>query len=139
MATTPGINKRDLVITIDGVDVSAEAYDVQIVSGDASANSVTFAQARAGGNRKYTFKATVVMLGAVWAQVWGHAGESKPIVIKPNGGTVASTGTPFFTANATITEPNGTLLGGAADADPDARWTIEVEWQLDGKPTRVVS
>lgn len=139
MAVTPGQNARDLVIMVDGVDISAEAYNSSIESGDADSGSVTFAQARAGGGRKYTYKATVVQLGAVWAQVWGHAGQTVPIVFKINGGNVASTGTPWFTANATITEPNGTFLGGAANADPDVRFTVDIEWQLDGRPTRVVS
>src|SRR4051812_11275835 len=119
---TPGQNKRDLVIVVDGVDVSAESYNAEIVSGAASSGSVTFAQARQGGARSYVYKATVVQLGAVWSQVWGHAGDTVPIIFKLNGGTQASTGTPWFTANAIISEPNGTFLGGSADADPEARF-----------------
>ena len=40
---------------------------------------------------------------------------------------------------ANVREPNGTLIGGEADASTTKRMTVEVEWPLTAKPTKIIA
>jgi hypothetical protein len=119
-----------------------QVSNVTIEAGDADAGFVSFGDARAGGSRKYTLKFTAVqdtVGGSLWDKVWSAAGSTVPFVISPNGGTAAAIATPTFTGNAVISEPNGTILGGEADASATAVQTIEAEWTCTAKPVRHTS
>ena len=46
---------------------------------------------------------------------------------------------PHFEGTAVISEPDGDLLGGEANASSTARMTVEISWELTGKPTMVIA
>lgn len=136
------IGTRKLVLSIDGTDVTAQVSTCVVKSKETDSDFVSFADAAAGGGREYSLSLTFVQDGAtdsLWDQVWSHAGEEVPFILKPYGSVLASPTTPQWTGTAIVSEPDGDLLGGEADASPTNRFTTEVEWTLTGKPAKVVA
>jgi hypothetical protein len=136
------IGTRKLVLTVDGDDVTAEVSTCVIKSGETDSDFVSFADAAAGGGREYILALTFVQdgeAGSLWDQVWSHTGEEVPVLVKPYGSAAASATTPHWSATAIVSEPDGDLLGGEADASPSNRFVTEVEWKLTGKPVKVVA
>lgn len=134
------LGTRLLKIEVDGVDHTAQVSKAVIVSGEADADFTTFADAAAGGAREYRLEFTAVQdaeTGSLWDEVFTNPGDSVPITLIPYGNTAPSATQPHFTANATITEPDGDFLGGEADSSTSARMVFECSWVLDGKPTKV--
>lgn len=136
------IGTRLLTLTVDGTDVTAQVSTCLIKSGETDSDFVSFADAAAGGGREYTLELTFVQdpaTGTLWDQVWSHAGEEIPVVVKPYGNATATAGQPHWSATAIVSEPDGDLLGGEADASPSNRFVTEVEWKLTAKPVKVVA
>jgi hypothetical protein len=136
------IGTRKLVLLIDGDDVTAEVSTAVIKSKETDSDFVSFADAAAGGGREYSLSLTFVqdgVTGSLWDQVWNHAGQEIAVLVKPYGSAPASPTTPHWSATAIISEPDGDLLGGEADASPSNRFTTEVEWKLTAKPTKVTA
>lgn len=134
------LGTRLLTLTIGAVDYTAEVSDCRITSGEADSDFVSFADAAAGGGRLYKLAFKAVQNPAtntIWDLVWTQAGSTVAAVIKPNGGTTASPTQPHFTGNVVITEPDGDLLGGEANASTTAKFTFAAEWAFTAKPTRV--
>jgi hypothetical protein len=136
------LGTRSLVITIGGTDYTAEVSNARIVSGESDADFVTFANAASGGSREYRLEFTAVQDAAsasLWRQVWDNAGDTVAFILKPYGNAAASVGQPHFSGNATITEPDGDLLGGEANASTSARFTFDASWVCAAKPTLVTT
>lgn len=136
------LGTRLLTISIGSTDYTAQVSKAVIVSGEADSDFVTFADAASGGAREYRFEFTAVQdltTLTLWDKVFSAAGTSVAILIKPYGNAVASATQPHFTANATITEPDGDFIGGEADSSTSARMLFECSWVLADKPVRVTS
>lgn len=134
-----GIGTRLLELEIDGENYTAEVSKAVITSGEGDTDFVTFADAKAGGKREYRLELTIVQdaeTGSLWDKVWSAAGTTVPFSVNPYGNEVPSPAQPHFTGNATITEPDGDLIGGEADASTTARNVVEVSWVCDGKPVK---
>jgi hypothetical protein len=135
------IGTRNLTLSIDGEDVTAEVSTATITSADSKADFVSFASAAAGGSREYGLNLKFIQdatNASLWNQVWSHAGEDVAAIVRPYGNTVATATEPFFEGTVTISEPDGALLGGDADASTSARFVVEVTWIFTAKPTRVI-
>lgn len=136
------LGTRLLKMSVDGTDYTAQVSSARFTSGEGDTDFVTFADAAAGGAREYRLEFTAVQDAAtttLWDEVFTNAGDTVPILLKPYGNATASAGEPHFTASAIISEPDGDLLGGDADASATARFTIDCSWVLTGKPVRVTS
>jgi hypothetical protein len=136
------IGTRSLTLSIDGDDVTAEVSTATITSGDSKADFVSFADAAAGGSREYGLNLKFIQDAtntSLWNQVWSHAGEDIAVIVRPYGNIAASATQPFFEGTVTISEPDGTLLGGDADASTSARFIVEVTWIFTAKPLRVTA
>lgn len=136
------IGTRLLQLMIDATERSAEVSTCIIKSKETDSDFVSFADAAAGGGREYSLALTFVQDGSttsLWDQVWSHAGEEVAVIVKPYGPAVASAGTPHWSGTVIISEPDGDLLGGEADASPTNRFITEVEWKFTAKPTKVVA
>lgn len=136
------IGTRKLTLSIDGDEVSPEVSAATISSAESDSDFVSFADAAAGGGRTYTLKLTFVQdaaAGSLWDQVWSNAGNDVAVIVRPYGNDVPTADQPHFTGTVTITEPDGDLLGGEADASTTARFTTEVEWVFTEKPARVLA
>lgn len=137
------LGTRLLTLTIGGQDYTAQVSNCRITSGEADTDFVSFADAAAGGGREYKLAFTAVQdpeAGTIWDLVWTQAGSTVAAVIKPNGtGATATAAQPHFTGNVVITEPDGDLLGGEANASTTAKFTFETEWSFTAKPTRVIA
>ena len=136
------LGTRLLVITIGGTDYTAQCSKAVITSGEADSDFVTFADAAAGGKREYKLNLEAVQdaaTGTLWDKVWTASGTTVACILKPYGNATASVGQPHYSFNAVVTEPDGDYIGGEADASTTARFTFEVEWPLEAKPTKVTS
>lgn len=137
-----GIGTRKLTLMIDSDEVAPEVSSAVISSAETDSDFISFADAAAGGGRTYTLKLTFVqdaVAGSLWDKVWSAAGSDIAVVVRPYGNAAASATQPHFTGTVTVTEPDGDLLGGDADASNSARFTTDVEWRFLAKPTRVVA
>lgn len=135
------LGTRLLTIQVDGQDRTAEVSSVRVTSGEGDTDFVTFADAASGGSREYRLEFTAVQdteTGTLWDEVFSNAGDTVPVVIAPAGGA-PSVANPSFSMNAIISEPDGDLLGGEANASATARFTFEASWVLEGKPVKVTA
>lgn len=133
------LGKRSLTLTIDGDDVTAEVSSASIDAKAAEAGFISFANAAAGGSREYSLKLTYVQdpsTASLWDKVWTASGTDVVAVIKPAGGVAPDATHPVFTGTVTITEPDGTILGGEASINATERFVTEVEWVYLAKPVR---
>jgi hypothetical protein len=124
------------------VEYNMEVSNAEVDSAETDSDFVSFADAAAGGGRDYTLKFTAVQDAAtasLWDQVWTTAGDEVDVTMCPYGNATATPTEPQFTMTAVVSEPDGTLLGGDADASTTAKFTIECEWKLLAKPTRVTA
>lgn len=136
------LGTRSLTMSIDGDDVTAQVSKAVVTSGDAEADFLSFAAASEGGARAYALGFIGVQdpaEGTLWDQVWSHRGEEVACIIRPHGNAEPSPAQPHFEFTAIISEPNGDLLGGEANASATARFTFECSWELLGKPVRVTA
>lgn len=136
------LGTRSLILTIGGTDYTAQVSRAFVGSRAADSDFVTFADAAAGGKREYYLAITAVQdlaTATLWDKVWASAGTSIAVLVKPYGNATASLTQPHFSGNVTIVEPDGELIGGEANASTTARFTFEVEWIFDAKPTKITS
>lgn len=133
------LGTRELLLEIDGDEYTEELGDVQLVSAPADAGFLTFASARNNGGRKYTLTFTAVQdpsVNSLWDLMWTQPGEVVAFVLRPAGGVAPTASTPEFEGALTISEPDGTMLGGAADSSTSARFTWSATWECVAKPVR---
>jgi len=137
-----GTRKLKFTVGTPPVEYTMDVSRVEVTSGETDSDFVSFADAAAGGGRDYALEFTAVQdatTGSLWDEVWSHAGDEVAVTMMPYGNAVATAAEPHFDMNAIISEPDGTILGGEADASATAKMTFECEWKLTAKPDRVVS
>lgn len=142
MSSTP-LGTRKLKLTIAGEDYTSDVSSVKLNSASADSDFTSFADAAAGGMRKYTLAFTATQDPAdpdsIWSQVWLHSGEVVAAEILPYGGAIVSATNPAVRGSLKIAEPDGTLLGGDADPSTTAKFTMDLEWEFEAKPTLAVA
>lgn len=135
-----GFGTRALVLRVATVDYSAAVSKARIRSGPTDSDFVSFADAAAGGARKYTLVMTLEQDSAaasLWSFAWLQAGATVAYEVWPNGRPVSGTATitqPKFTGSAVVKEPDGDFIGGDADVSPTKKLTVDLEWELTAKP-----
>lgn len=136
------VTPRLIALEVDDLDRSDEVAKAEITSGPAESDFLSFAEARSGGGRDYALAMTIAQDHAsdtLWDLIWTGAGTTVAGVYAPYGNAVASTSQPHYGFTATVSEPDGTLLGGEANSSTTAVATVEVVWPLTGKPTKITS
>jgi hypothetical protein len=136
------LGTRLLTLEVDGTARTAEVSNVRITSNPSDSDFTTFADAASGGAREYRLEFTAVQdpaTATLWDEVWSNAGDTVPFTIAPEGNATATVGQPHFEGNAVISEPDGDLLGGEANASTTSRFTFEAAWVLTAKPTKVTA
>lgn len=134
----PDLGTRKMKLEVDGNDFTSSVSNVQITSGEADTDFLSFADADAGGAREYKLVLTMKQnteSAALWRYIWDSAGDEVDVVVRPNGGTTAGTTTPQFLGTVVISEPDGTLVGGESNVSTSAKFVTEVEWAFTAKPT----
>lgn len=135
----PGLVTNKLTILIDGIEVAAEVSKAIVLAGSKDAGFVSFAEAGSGGAREYKLALTFVQLAELWKLVWEHAGSEKEVLVRPWGNAVPTASEPHFSGTVVITEPDGALVGGEADASSSSRFVNEIEWMFTDRPTRITA
>lgn len=142
MSATP-LGTRSLKFKVATVEYNMDVSNVTISSAESDADFVSFANAAAGGARDYFLNFTATQDPAdstsLWSKVFASSGTTAAVSINPYGGATYSVANPGFTGNVVITEPDGDLLGGEADANATARFTVELSWKFTAKPTMVTT
>lgn len=136
------LGTRFLKVQIGAVEHTAEVSKCEVVSGPADSDFVSFADAAAGGKRKYTLELTAVQdtaAASLWRYLWDNAGDSVAVKVNPYGNATATVAEPHFTGNVVVTEPDGRLLGGEANSSASARLTVDIVWEFTAKPTEVTT
>lgn len=140
------VSPRLLVLEMGAVgaetDRSAELSKIEFHTGEADAEFVSFEEGRQGGARVYTAQLTMTQdhaAGTLWSEIWDNAGEEISGIYAPYGNTAASVAQPHYAFTAVISEPDGLLMGGEATNSQRAVASVEVEWELKAKPTKITA
>ena len=139
------VGTRKAVTYVDSIEVTDAISNSRIDSRESESDFVSYADAAAGGAREYVHGFTLrqdVAADSLHDYIWSQTGTDVEIVFWPNGEPVGSTPTvsqPSYTGTATITEPDGTLVGGEANKSNTAVQTNEVEWVYTAKPTKATA
>lgn len=124
------INGRDVVLVLDGTDVSDQVSTVTFGPG----TKQTFAQQR--GRVPTVLNMTVIQddaAGTVYTTGINATGGTITGALRPHGNTTASAALPHYTFTATPAGPNGdTVIGGDASDDPSEGLTVEMVWTIAG-------
>lgn len=132
-----GTKGENLSITIDGDEYNSHLHEVRAEPDDGEdADFVTFANAATGDTEKWFLRGTLYndyAADSLWTMAWLNSGTTVPFVIKPYGNAAASPSQPHFGGNVRISRKPG--VGGEAG---EAHET-EIEWEIDGVPTRLTA
>lgn len=121
------------------VEYSAEVSKCAVTSAETKSDFVSFADAAAGGGRDYVLEFTAVQDAAtasLWDEMWTNSGQEVAVTMCPYGNDAPSVTEPQFTMTATVSDPDGNILGGDADASTTNRFTFDCKWDLTAKPVR---
>ena len=136
---------RSLVLRVAGADYSATVSKCRIRAGETDADFVSFAEAAAGGARKYRLVMTLKQdnaSSALWFFAWAQAGQTVAYEVWPNGrpaNGIATPTQPKFSGTVVVMEPDGDLIGGDADPSATKVFTSEFEWDCTAKPVLATS
>lgn len=132
------IGTRLLQLEIDGDEYSVELTNARLAPTDADSDTVTFADAAAGGSKDWHLQGTAVQdaaTGSLWRKVFDESGTTVPYVLIPYGNATPTVSQPHFTGEVTIAAPDGDFLGGDANASATAKLTFDIDWVCTAKPT----
>lgn len=138
------IGTRNTVFYLDSTDFTSQVKHVSLESEVDSDAFQSFADALAGGSRRYKIKLTVrqdTATDSLWYYIWNELGATNTYEFWPNGyngGTPTAT-YPEFSGSVVISEPDGTMLGGESNPSATAVGEVEVEWECTAKPTLAVA
>lgn len=136
----PEFGTRALVFRLGSTDYSDAVNKCRVRSGDSDADFVSFAQAAAGGARKYQLVFNLKQDSAaasLWSYAWLQSGQTVAYEVWPAGRPVSGAATisqPKFTGSVVVMEPDGDFIGGDADASPTKVFQSEFVWDCTGKP-----
>lgn len=133
---------RLLKIKIGATEYNASLTSCKITSAASDADFQSFADAAAGGSRVYTLEFTAAAdyaASTLWDQVFSNSGTTVACTLNPYGVTTFAAGTPGFTFNAVISDPDGDYIGTDANPSATAKTTFSATWTLVAKPVRVTS
>lgn len=125
---------KNLSLTIDAVEFSAEGTQVVLNNEEADEDSITFAELANGTPVQWFFELTAISdyaVGSIWDTLWENAGASVPYVFKPYGNMAASAEQPHFTGTCTINAKPP--VGGTAGET----FTFEARLDCDAEPQKV--
>ncbi|MGV8967194.1 MAG: hypothetical protein ACOH2F_13035 [Cellulomonas sp.] len=138
MSASP-LGTRSLKMQIGSTEFNTDVSNVRITSQESDSDFTSFADAAAGGAREYHLVCTATQdpadLDSIWNMVWTQAGEDAAITLDAYGGGAPSPTNPIIGGTVVISEPDGDLLGGEANASTTAKFTFDIEWTFKAKPT----
>ena len=138
---TKRINTYALALVIDGVNYYDELTSAVLDNEDADSDTVTFADAAAGGASQYFFTINAVQsltAGSFWRKVWDNSGSEVAFRYAPTGSATASASDPHFTGKLRIGKRP--TLGGDADRSTTGSYTFETRFDVTtGVPTMVTT
>jgi len=133
MAGSTRIKGKQLSLKIGTTDYFADATAVTLENDEADNDTVTFADAAAGGGRKYTLKITGIQStdeDSLWSFVWDNAGTDVAFTYAPHANATPSVDQPHFVGTVTV-GPKPSIGG---EAGTDTTFTFDTEWDVVGEP-----
>lgn len=143
-AVTGRLVKVSITAGTTNSEYSAYLTNARFNAADSDNDTITFADAAAGGSKVYTFQGTALQddganSAAFWSMVQSNPGASVALRYMPQGNTTASTTQPHWTATAVIAAFDGDYLGGDANASATFKNTFDFTWQLTAAPAKQTS
>lgn len=136
------VGTRLLVLRVGTTDFSDAVKTAQINTDDDSDGFGSYAEARAGGPKKWVLAMTLKQDTAstsLWYYMWGvNRGASVAVEFWPHGRPVSgtpSTSQPKFSGTVVVSLPKGKFLGGDANPSPTSAQETEAEWVFEAEPT----
>ena len=127
-----------LKIGTPSVDYAPDVTACTITNEAADGDVTTFADAAAGGARKYLMNITAIQstdAASLWSYIWEHSGDTVAYVYAPHGNETASVSQPHFAGQVKIgPKPS---IGGVAGASNT--YTFETSWECTDEPTMVTT
>jgi len=136
------VTPRLIALEVDGEDRSDEISKAFVNSAKAERDFMSFTEARGAGARDYVLAMTIVQDHAsdtLWDLIWTGSGTEVAGVYAPYGNEVPTEPQPHYEITAVVSEPEGTLMGAEATDSASAVASIDVEWQLTGKPVKITA
>lgn len=136
------LGTRLLKLKIGTQEYTAEVSTCEVTAKAADSDFTSFADAATGGAREYALEMTLkqdMATGSLWRYAWASVGQTVAAKVNPYGNATATATEPHYSGNVTISEPDGVLIGGAANASTSARMTIGVRWVFTAKPSEVTT
>ena len=128
------IHGAALALSFGGTDYWADATSVVLDNEESSAGVTTFADAAAGGARKFFFTVSAIQstqAASFWRYVWANTGNTVAYIYAPHGNAEATADQPHFIGTTKV-GPKPTI-GGAAGLDVDQ--VFEVRFDIVTGPT----
>lgn len=123
-----------LALSFGGTDYWADHTSVKLENEEGNADTVTFADAAAGGSRKFYFTLAAIastQVGSFWRYVWANTGATVAYRYAPHGNAVAEPDKPHFVGTVKI-GPKPSMGG---DAGADNEFTFEARLDCQEEPT----
>ena len=120
---------RKLKIEVDGTEYTSQVSNCRVTSAEDDSDFVSFADAAAGGARRYQLVGTAgqdYVADSFWDVVYSQAGSDLAVTIMPEGNAAPSPTQPHFTTTITVLEPDGDLIGGEANKSTTAKFTFDL-------------
>lgn len=113
-------------------------------SADSQNDTITFADADAGGAKDYFFQGTALQDdgadgSAFWSFVENNAGTDVKVTLMPQGNTTASTTQPHRAATCAVAAFDGDYFGGEANSSATFKQAFDFSWTATARPTTVTS
>lgn len=128
------VNTRAAMFSVDGTAFDDQTTQAEVQSAAPSSDFLTMEKAR-NGARDYTLQITcgqdVASATALWGIMFTRTNEELVCYLKPYGEDASAAPTPtqpWVKVTATVTEPDGTLIGGQTNSSVTARQTVQMSW-----------
>lgn len=132
-----GTKGENLQIEFEEVEYNSYLHEVRAEPDDGEdGDFITFANAASGDTNQWFLRGTMYddyAADSLWTLAWENSGQVVPFLIKPYGNAVPTADQPHFGGNVKISRKPG-IGGEAAEAHE-----TEIEWEIEGVPTRIVA
>lgn len=134
MTGSTRIKGNKLALSFAGVEYWADVSKYELDNEAADGGVTTFADAAAGGGRKFFLNLAAIqstMVGSFWRYAWENTGNVVAFRLAPHGNEIATADQPHWVGTIKIgPKPK---LGG--EASENGEFVFETRWDCEAEPT----
>jgi hypothetical protein len=132
MAGSTRIIGTALALSFGGTDYWADASSVKLENEDSPADVTTFADAAAGGSKRYYFTISAIQsmqTTSFWRYLWANVGNTVAYRYAPHGNATATADQPHFTGTVKILARP--VVGGDAGLETNFSFDVRLDCKQD--------